>query len=118
MQPASQSALTLFLQQPLADRLDLLLARRDQLFEQEQRLLARQAELEQQRQQWLTRRTVHALHCRLFWLQLRYPRPSSTSETKPPPFRSKRRHVCTGPMGATRATSLVVFTPNTSGVRC
>lgn len=86
MQPSQWNSCLHFYRQPLADKLELLMTRRQTLFEQEQHLLARQTELSQQRHQLLVRQTVHEMEWRLFWLKLRRPAsmPQETEEEATP----------------------------------
>jgi hypothetical protein len=73
MQPTLQFACLNFYTLRLPDKLELLMAQREQLFAQEQLLLARQTELTRQQQELCTQRTIHELRCHLFWLKLRNP---------------------------------------------
>ena len=57
----------------VVERLELLMAQREMLFEHEQALLARQTELTRQQHELLSRRTIHEMQGRLFWLRLRNP---------------------------------------------
>lgn len=74
------STLAYFHTQPLLTKMELLLAQRQTLFQQQHELLQRQAALTRQQHELCERRTAHELQSRLFWLRLRQAANAKQSE--------------------------------------
>ena len=106
MQPTQLFSLVNFHQLSPADRLELLLRQRERLFERQRHLLIQQTELEQHQQDLLTRRTVHEMRCRLFWLQLRNAVLAARQEQAETPLTSERFPLLNMPPEFTRGDSV------------
>lgn len=71
MKPNQWLTIASFQMQALPEQLDLLLARREWLFRQQQELLGRQAALAHEKHALRERQTTHELHWHVFWRSLR-----------------------------------------------
>ena len=80
MKPNQWVTIASFQMQVLPEQLDLLLARREWLFHQQQDLQERRAALARQQHELLERRTTHELECHVFWRRLQRAAETQQSE--------------------------------------
>ena len=79
MKPNQWLTIAFFQMEARPSQLDVLLARREWLFQQQQELLGRQTALAREKHELIERRTTHELQWHVFWHRLR--RDASTQQS-------------------------------------